>query len=318
MQKRKSDTMRIIFMGTPDFAVPCLKALIDSSDDVVGVFTQPDKPKGRGYELTPPPVKVCAANNNIPVFQPLSMKNGEALKIISSLNADLIIVVAFGKILPAEILSSVKYGCINIHASLLPKLRGAAPIQWSIINGEAETGVTSMQMNVGLDTGDMLIKKSVKITENMTAGELHDILSVLGAEVLLETVEAVKMNSLTPKKQDDSLSNYAPMLSKDLCPIDFNKSAAEVHNKIRGLSPWPVAVTVVGGKKLKVHKSALVKESFSAKAGEITVSDTHLIVACGDGKAVELLEVQAEGKKKMSASDYLRGHKIQVGTVLGE
>ncbi|MBQ5677612.1 MAG: methionyl-tRNA formyltransferase, partial [Clostridia bacterium] len=172
--------MRIIFMGTPEFSVPCLEALINSNNEVVGVFTQPDKPKGRGYEMTPPPVKVCATEHNIPVFQPVSMRNGEALEIINSLNADLIIVVAFGKILPKEILESVKYGCINIHASLLPKLRGAAPIQWSIINGETESGVTSMQMDVGLDTGDMLIKKHIPITENMNAGELHDALSVMG------------------------------------------------------------------------------------------------------------------------------------------
>lgn len=310
--------MRIIFMGTPDFAVPCLEALINSEDTAVGVFTQPDKPKGRGYELTPPPVKVCAAANNIPVFQPASMRNGEALNIINSLNADLIIVVAFGKILPEEILKSVRYGCINIHASLLPKLRGAAPIQWSIINGESETGVTSMQMDVGLDTGDMLIKKSVKITEDMTAGELHDILSILGAEVLTETISALKSNSLQPKKQDDSLSNYASMLSKEICPVDFNMSAAEVHNKIRGLSPWPVATTTVNGKKIKIHKSKLMKDNVSGKPGELCESEKSLVVACGDGRGIEILELQAEGKKKMSVSDYLRGNKIQKGIILGE
>ena len=243
--------MRIIFMGTPEFSVPCLEALINSNNEVVGVFTQPDKPKGRGYEMTPPPVKVCATEHNIPVFQPVSMRNGEALEIINSLNADLIIVVAFGKILPKEILESVKYGCINIHASLLPKLRGAAPIQWSIINGETETGVTSMQMDVGLDTGDMLIKKSIPITENMNAGELHDALSVMGAEVLIETIDNI--DNLEPQKQVDELSNYAPMLSKELCPIDFSKSAQEVHNKIRGLSPWPVATTKINGKNYKIH-----------------------------------------------------------------
>ena len=190
--------MRIIFMGTPEFSVPCLQALIDSDDEVVGVFTQLDKPKGRGYELTPPPVKVCAVENNIPVFQPQSMRDGTALEIIKSLDADLIIVVAFGKILPKEILESVKFGCINIHASLLPKLRGAAPIQWSIINGEKETGVTSMQMDVGLDTGDMLLKQSVEITENMNSGELHDKLSIMGAEVLKETIkEALDKNNIS-------------------------------------------------------------------------------------------------------------------------
>lgn len=310
--------MRIIFMGTPDFAVPCLEALIQSEDTVVGVFTQPDKPKGRGYELTPPPVKVCAVENSIPVFQPKSMKDGEALEIINSLNADLIIVVAFGKILPMDILTSVKYGCINIHASLLPKLRGAAPIQWSILNDEKETGVTSMQMDVGLDTGDMLIKKAVNISEDMNAGELHDKLSILGADVLLETIDALKNGALKPIKQDDSLSNYASMLSKELSPIDFNKSAKEVHNKIRGLSPWPVATTVINGKRLKIHKSKLVHSAFSGKAGEVSACDNQLIVVCGDKMGLEILELQAEGKKRMNSADFLRGHKILEGTILGE
>ncbi|MCH5190842.1 MAG: methionyl-tRNA formyltransferase [Oscillospiraceae bacterium] len=309
--------MRIIFMGTPDFAVPCLEALIKSENEVVGVFTQPDKPKGRGYELTPPPVKLCAEKYNVPVFQPKSMRDGEALNIINSLNAELIIVVAFGKILPAEILDSVKYGSINIHASLLPKLRGAAPIQWSILNGETETGVTSMKMDVGLDTGDMLLKKSIEITEDMTAGELHDKLSVLGAEVLLETLSALKSGSLAPQKQDDALSSYAPMLSKELSPIDFSKSAVCVHNQIRGLSPWPVAVTVLNGKKVKIHKSRLSTVISSGNAGELVDNNGRLIVACGDGKCIEILELQLEGKKKTDAASFLRGHKTEIGTVLG-
>ena len=307
--------MRIIFMGTPEFSVPCLEALINSNNEVVGVFTQPDKPKGRGYEMTPPPVKVCAIENNIPVFQPISMRNGEALEIINSLNADLIIVVAFGKILPKEILESVKYGCINIHASLLPKLRGAAPIQWSIINGETETGVTSMQMDVGLDTGDMLIKKSIPITENMNAGELHDALSVIGAEVLIETINNI--DNLNPEKQIDELSNYAPMLSKELCPIDFSKSAQEVHNKIRGLFPWPVATTKINGKNYKIHKSQILSEKFEGKIGEIVDNNNRLVVLCGDGSCVELLEIQAEGKRKTDTASFLRGHKIEKGTIIG-
>lgn len=307
--------MKIIFMGTPVFSVPCLEALINSDNQVVGVFTQPDKPKGRGYEMTPPPVKVCAVENNIPVFQPISMKNGEALEIINSLNADLIIVVAFGKILPKDILESVKYGCINIHASLLPKLRGAAPIQWSIINGEKESGVTSMQMDVGLDTGDMLIKKSVQITENMNAGELHDALSVLGAEVLLETI--ANIDNLNPQKQDDCLSNYAPMLSKELCPIDFMQSAQEIHNKIRGLYPWPVATTKINGKNFKIHKSQILSEKFVGKNGEIVDNNNRLVVMCGDGKCIEILEIQAEGKRRTDTASFLRGHKIELGTIIG-
>ena len=307
--------MRIIFMGTPEFSVPCLEALINSNNEVVGVFTQPDKPKGRGYEMTPPPVKVCAIENNIPVFQPILMRNGEALEIINSLNADLIIVVAFGKILPKEILESVKYGCINIHASLLPKLRGAAPIQWSIINGEVETGVTSMQMDVGLDTGDMLIKKSIPITENMNAGELHDALSVLGAEVLIETINNI--DNLNPEKQIDELSNYAPMLSKELCPIDFSKSAQEVHNKIRGLSPWPVATTKIDGKNYKIHKSQILTDSFKGGFGEVVDNNNRLVVMCGDGKCIEILEIQAEDKRKTDTASFLRGRKIEKGTIIG-
>ncbi|MBR5544471.1 MAG: methionyl-tRNA formyltransferase [Clostridia bacterium] len=307
--------MKIIFMGTPEFSVPCLEALIKSENEVVGVFTQPDKPKGRGYEMTPPPVKVCALQNNIPVFQPNSMRDGQALEIINSLNADLIIVVAFGKILPKEILESVKYGCINIHASLLPKLRGAAPIQWSIINGESETGVTSMQMDVGLDTGDMLIKKSIQITENMNAGELHDALSLMGAEVLIETINNIE--NLNPEKQNDELSNYAPMLSKDLCPIDFSKSAQEVHNKIRGLYPWPVATTKINGKNYKIHKSQILSEKIKGEIGEIVDNNNRLVVMCGDGVCVELLEIQAEGKRKTDTASFLRGHKIEKGTILG-
>ncbi len=310
--------MRIIFMGTPDFSVPCLEALIKSEYEVVGVFTQPDKPKGRGYELAPPPVKVCALENNIPVFQPKSMRDGEALEIINSLNADLIIVVAFGKILPKEILESVKYGCINIHASLLPKLRGAAPIQWSILNGDSETGVTSMQMDVGLDTGDMLIKETIKIDDEMNAGELFDKLSELGAKVLLDTVECVKNGTLKPVKQDDSQSTYASILTKELCPIDFSKSAKEVHNHIRGLSPWPVATTKINGKLLKIHKSKILNESFVGVSGEIVDNNNRLVVLCGDNRCVEVLELQAEGKKRTDSASYLRGNKIELGTVLGD
>jgi methionyl-tRNA formyltransferase len=309
--------MRIIFMGTPDFAVPCLEALVNSEHRVVGVFTQPDKPKGRGYELAPPPVKVCALENNLAVFQPKSMRDGEALNIINSLDADLIIVVAFGKILPKEVLESVKYGCINIHASLLPKLRGAAPIQWSILNGDTKTGVTSMQMDVGLDTGDMLIKKVIKIPDDMNAGELFDKLSNLGADVLLETIKAVEDDTLNPVKQNDEDSTYASMLSKELCPIDFSKSAQVVHNQIRGLCPWPVATTKVNGKTLKVFKSKVIKSNKNGKIGEVIDNDNKLIVCCGDGNCIEVLELQAEGKKRTDTASYLRGNKIELGTILG-
>ena len=303
-------------MGTPDFSVPCLEELI-KKEEVVGVFTQPDKPKGRGYELTPPPVKVCAEKYSIPVFQPVSMRDGKALEIINSLNAELIIVVAFGKILPKEILESVKYGCINIHASLLPKLRGSAPIQWSIINGESETGVSSMQMDEGVDTGDWYIKKSLPISENMNAGELHDALSVLGANLLTETVNLLKENELVPHQQDDALSSYAPMLSKELCPIDFSDTAQNIHNKIRGLYPWPVAVTKLNGKVLKVQESRISDIKTEEKAGTVISLDGGICVACGDGKIVLLKTVQLEGKKRMNYCDFLRGHSIEKGTILG-
>lgn len=309
--------MRIIFMGTPDFSVPCLEALANSEDQVVGVFTQPDKPKGRGYELCSPPVKECALKYNLPVFQPASMRTGEALDIINSLNADLIIVVAFGKILPKEILESVKYGCINIHASLLPRLRGSAPIQWSILNGDKVTGVTSMQMDVGVDTGDMLLKDEMEIPLDMTSEQLFDKLSQMGANLLIKTIKTLKIDELKPIKQDDSLSTHAPMISKDLCPIDFSKSALEVHNKVRGLYSWPIATTVINGKKYKIHKSAILEERFTGKIGEIVDNNNRLVIMCGDGKCIEILEIQAEGKRKTDAASFLRGHRTEIGTIIG-
>ena len=311
--------MNIVFMGTPDFAVPCLQALIDSNENVQAVFTQPDKPKGRGYKLTPPPVKELTLTHNIPVYQPVSLKNGEdaenTMKILEELSPDLIIVVAYGKILPKAILDLPKY-CINVHASLLPKYRGAGPIQWSVLNGEKVTGVTTMLMAEGLDTGDMLLSKSVEIGENETASELHDRLSVLGAEVMLETIQAVKNNTLTPVKQDDSLSCYAPMLTKDMCAIDFSKSAQEIHNHIRGLSSFPGAMTMLNGKRLKVYKSVCTNETFDNISSGTIVNADDFTVVCGDGKCVKFIEVQAEGSKRMNTADYLRGKSIEKGTVL--
>ncbi len=307
--------MRIVFMGTPAFAVPCLQRLIDCGHEVTGVFTQPDKPQGRKMILTPPPVKVLAENNGIKVYQPEKMRDGTALEMLREANPELVIVVAYGKILPKEILEFPKYGCINIHASLLPLLRGAAPIQWSIINGFAKTGVTSMQMDEGLDTGDMLIKSEIEIGENETAGELHDRLSVLGADILEETIEVLLKGELSPEKQNHNEFTYAPMLSKELSPVDWNMSAAEIHNKIRGLSPWPSANTTLCGKKIKLHKTALSAEKGS-KPGEITVADKRLVVTCGDLNCIEILELQAEGKKSMNAADFLRGNAVEVGAVM--
>ncbi len=311
--------MNIVFMGTPDFAVPCLKALVESGENVKAVFTQPDKPKGRGYKLTPPPVKELALTYDIPVYQPISLKNGEdaenTLKILNELSPDLIIVVAYGKILTKAILDLPRY-CINVHASLLPKYRGAGPIQWSVLNGEKVTGVTTMLMAEGLDTGDMLLSKSVEIGENETASELHDRLSELGAEILIDTITAVKDNNITPVRQDDSLSCYAPMLTKDMCAIDFSKPASEVHNHIRGLSSFPGAMTMLNGKRLKVYKSVCTDDNYPNIAAGTVVNADNFTVVCGDGKCVRFVEIQAEGSKRMSTADYLRGKSIEKGIVL--
>ena len=311
--------MNIVFMGTPDFAVPCLDSLLKTGENVMAVFTQPDKPKGRGYKLTPPPVKELALQNDIPVYQPVSLKKGEeaaaAINTLRELSPELIIVVAYGKILPKEILDMPKH-CINVHASLLPKYRGAGPIQWSVLNGEKETGVTTMLMAEGVDTGDMLISRSTGIGENETASELHDRLSVLGAEVLLETVEAVKNGTLSPVPQDDSLSCHAPMLSKDMCPIDFSKSAQEVHNHIRGLSAFPCATANLDGKRLKVYKSEIIMGNYKNIPCGSVVNSKDFTVSCGDGNCVRFTEIQAEGGKRMNTADYLRGKPIEQGTIL--
>ncbi len=304
--------MRVVFMGTPDFAVPCLERLAADGHDVVGVFTQPDKPVGRKQLLTPPPVKLAAEKLGFTVFQPGSMRNGEAADILRRLAPELIVVTAYGKILPPDILSLPEHGCINIHASLLPKLRGAAPIQWAVISGEKETGVTSMQMDAGLDTGDMLLQEKIEIGENDTAEQVHDSLSQLGAQVLSKTLEALAAGELHPKKQDDSLSTYAPMLDKNLSPIDWNETALNVHNRIRGLSPWPAASCVCAGKKIKVYESRL-SDIPGGSAGEIIISDGRLIVSCADGKCVELLSLQSEGKSRLPAADFLRGFRIPDG-----
>jgi len=307
--------MRVVYMGTPDFAVKPLEALINNNYEVVGVFTQPDKPVGRKAILTPPPVKVVAENNNIPVFQPDSLKNGAGVKILEELKPDVVIVVAYGKILPKDFLEFAKHGCINIHGSILPEYRGAAPIQWSVLDGKEFAGVTSMQMNEGLDTGDILLVEKTKIEENETSGDLYERLTVLGADVLLKTLEAIKTNSLNPQKQDDSKSSYAKMLDKSLSKIDWNLKAFEVHNKIRGLDPWPVALTIFDGKNLKLFRSRLLSENYNKQAGSVIKSKDGIIVVCGDKKAVLITEVQLEGKKRMSAVDFSRGANLSDGVI---
>jgi len=307
--------MKTVFMGTPDFAVPSLEKLIEQGCEISAVFTQPDKPKGRGYKLLPPPVKECAEKHGIPVYQPVSMRDGEALEILKGISPDIIIVAAYGKILPIEILNLPKYGCVNIHASLLPAYRGAAPIQWAVLNGEKKSGVTIMQMEEGLDTGDMLAVAETEIGENETTGELFDRLAALGAELLAETLPKLEKGEVAPKKQGDEFT-YAPMIKKDICPVDFELSAWEVHNKIRGLSPYPAALTTLAGKRLKLFGSK-IGGKVSGKAGEI-VSLNPFTVACGDGGSVILTELQLEGGKRMDTETFLRGKKVEIGTLLGE
>lgn len=306
--------MKIIYMGTPDFAVPALKALANSEHTVCAVFTQPDKPRGRKMIMTPPDVKVCAQELDIPVYQPQSMKSEEALEIINNYDPDVIIVAAYGQIIPKTVLDAPKYGCVNIHGSLLPKYRGASPIQQSVLNGDKITGVTTMLMDVGIDTGDILLTKETEIGENETSGELFDRLADLGGELILETLKALEEGTVTPVKQDESLSSHTSKIDKSLCPIDFTKSADEVHNKVRGLNPWPVATTKICGKNVKVYSTKLCEKS--GKCGHV-ISTKPLIVACGEG-SVEICEIQPEGKKRMSTEAFLAGHKIEIGDVIGQ
>ncbi len=307
--------MKIVFMGSPEFSVPCLKVLAESSHEIAAVFTQPDKPRGRrGNQLVPTAVKSAALEYGYKVYQPLSLKKGDdaenSMKILKDISPDLIVVTAYGQILPKEILELPRYGCINIHASLLPKYRGAAPINWVILNGEKETGVTSMQMSEGLDTGDMLIKKSTPIDKNETYEELYARLSVMGGEVLRETLDAIENNTLTPEKQNDELSCYSPMIKKEMSALDFTKSAQEVHNIIRGVTGF----TILDGKRIKIFRSEV--SDISGETG--TVSDEKkFAVACGDGKSVVFTEVQPEGKKRMKTDDFLRGKKLTKGEKLG-
>ena len=299
--------MRIVFMGTPDFAAESLERLTQTNNEIVGVFTQPDKPQGRGYKLVAPPTKKLALEKGIPVYQPEKMKDGTALAILKELNPDLIAVVAYGKILPKDILELPKYGCINVHASLLPYYRGAGPIQWSVINGERTTGVTTMFMNEGLDTGDTIIKQETPIGPNETYGELHDRLAKIGGELLAVTIEEIEKGRVMRFPQEEEYATYAPMLNKQIAKIDFNKPAQEIHNLIRGLNPWPVAHTTFSGKLMKVYRSVMAEGSGTPG----TVLDKKkLIVACGEG-ALELLEVQLEGGKRMSGEDFQRGRKAE-------
>ena len=305
--------MNVVFMGTPDFAVPSLEN-IAKVHNVQAVFTQPDKPVGRKMVLTPPDVKVCAEKLGISVYQPVKLKDSDSYEIIKELNPDVIVVVAYGQILPENILNIPKYGCINVHGSLLPKYRGAAPIQWSVLNGDKVTGVTTMYMEKGLDTGDILETKEYEIGINDTAGEVFDTLAEMGGKLILDTLEKAEKGQLHPIKQDDSKSSYAKMLDKSMCNIDFSKTNLQVHNQVRGLSPWPVASTKLNGKVLKIFETRLAEGK--GKPGEI-LNTNPLTIACGEG-AVVVNTVQLQGKKKMDSKAFLQGHKLEKGTVIGE
>ena len=311
-------SMKILFMGTPDFALFSLRALVEAGENIIGVVTQPDKPKGRGYTLTPPPVKVYATEKGIPVYQPNTLRGEEFATLLSELAPDLIIVVAYGKILPANVLEYPKYGCINVHGSLLPAYRGAAPMQRAIIDGCSETGITTQMMADGIDTGDILLMEKVAIEEDDNFETIHDKLGECGAETLLKTLDELRAGTLTRIKQDDSLATYAAKIEKADCLIDFTKSAIEVHNQIRGLSPIPLSFTYTpDGKMLKVCATEVAKREGSlAPCGTVlSLSSGKIEVACGVG-SISILSVLPEGKKRMAAADFINGRKIAVGDVL--
>ena len=311
--------MKIVFMGTPDFAVPTLETLIASErTKVVGVFTQPDKPKGRGHQMMMPPVKEKALAHKIPVFQPVGKMSAEEIRILNELNPDLIVVTAYGQLLPEAVIRLPLHGCINVHASLLPKYRGAAPIQWAIINGEKETGVTTMQMDVGLDTGDMLLKESIPIKETDTSVTMHDKLASLGANLLMKTVEAIEEGSLEAEPQDPAESSYAPMLHRDSGRINWNQPATAIQCLIRGTQPWPGAYTLYQNKKMKIWQSQVVEaSSTSLQPGVIRqVSPKGILVDAAENQLL-IEEIQMAGKKRMSVGQYLAGNTIQTEAVLG-
>ncbi len=311
--------MRILFMGTPDFALFSLRALVEAGqDEVIGVVTQTDKPSGRGYALTPPPVKVYATEQGLPVYQPKTLRTEEFAALLTQLDPELIVVVAFGKILPRNVLDYPKYGCINVHGSLLPAYRGAAPMQRAIIDGCKTTGITTMCMADGIDTGDMLLKEEITIGENDNFEDIHDRLGALGAQTLLRTIELLKEGKLIPQVQDECLATYAAKIEKADCLVDWSKPAQTVHDQIRGLSPVPLAFThTPDGKLLKLLSSVASDLTHSAPAGTVlSLDDGKITVACGDGRALSLCRVLPEGKGRMDAADFIRGRRLQLGDLL--
>ena len=306
--------MKIVFMGTPEFAVPSLEALVAAGHQVVGVFSQPDKPKNRGMKLQPTPVKLCAMVHDLPVYQPTKLRDGTALETIRSLAPDLIVVAAYGRILPQEILDYPKYGCINVHSSLLPKYRGSAPVQWAVLNGDTETGVSIMQMDEGLDTGDVLVCEKIAIGPEETSGELFDRVTAVGARVLCEAVPAMEAGTLQPQPQQHENATLAPMLDKELAEFRLTDTAAHIHNWVRGMNPWPMAWFVTaGGKKVKVTECRVAASN--GEAPGTVLSTKPLTVACADG-AVQLLHVVPEGKKPMDGTSFAAGLRLKAGDTL--
>ena len=310
--------MKLIFMGTPDFSVGTLEALIAAGHEITLVVSQPDKPKGRGHELAPTPVKETALKHGLKVFQPKRLKDPETIRTLEETPADAIVVIAFGQIVPASILHMKKYGCINVHGSLLPKYRGAAPIQWAVIDGERESGVTIMQMDEGLDTGDMLLKGSVVLDEKETSGSLFDKLSALGASLCVEALEKLEKGELTPEKQGESPTEYARMLTKEMGELDFSRDAVTLERLIRGFNPWPSAYTRLGDKTLKIWAADVCEKKDPKKQpGTVTeVAKQDFTVACGEG-ALKITELQLQGKKRMDTAAFLRGYHLEAGMKLG-
>lgn len=309
--------MRIVFMGTPDFAVPSLKALVEAGHEIRGVFTQPDKPKNRGMKLQAPPVKEYALSVGLPVFQPAKLRDGEALGILKGLEPELIAVAAYGKILPVDILELPRLGCVNVHSSLLPKYRGAAPINWAILNGEDETGVTIMYMAEGMDTGDILAQAKTPIDINENAAQLFARLADMGARLLVDTVAGLEAGKIKPIPQDSAKATHAPMLSKEQSPLDWTRTARQLHDQVRGLYPWPAAAAVLDGIRCKVLCTALTEETTGSIPGTVLQADKKgLRVACGDGGVLDILELQPDGKKAMAAPAFLLGHPVAPGTTL--
>lgn len=308
--------MKVVFMGTPDFAVGTLEAIIEAGHEVVLVVTQPDKPKGRSGALQFPPVKECALEHGIEVFQPEKIRLEGNVEYLKNYEADIFVVAAFGQILPKEILDMPKYGCINVHASLLPKYRGAAPIQWAVINGDPVTGVTIQQMDIGVDTGDIIVAKELAIGAEETGGGLFDKLAVVGAEACLEAMEQISNGTATRTPQNHEEATHVSMISKEFGNIDWNKSAVEIERLVRGLNPWPSAYTKLGGKTFKIWKAEVVDENTDAKPGTIVAVEKNSLKVQTGESMLSLLEVQLEGKKRMDAGSFLRGYAVEIGTLL--